>query len=69
MTYFSTNSQDAGFPDSTGIGSRRIGSPAFEAQSRGASSFWDVEHSCRALEPIEDWVKAYQGVEEHGLVF
>jgi hypothetical protein len=24
------------------------------------SHFWDVEHSCRALEPIEAWVAGHQ---------
>ena len=34
-----------------------------EARTDGASVFWDVEHSCRALEPIENWVAEHQGRE------
>jgi hypothetical protein len=34
-----------------------------EAWTKGDSVFWDVEHSCRALEPIENWAAGHQGRE------
>lgn len=33
---------------------------------RSASVSWDVEHSCRALAPIEEWVAAHQLDENYG---
>ena len=34
--------------------------PDLVARVKSASVFWDVEHSCRALPPIEEWVAAHQ---------
>ena len=30
------------------------------ANRKGPSVFWDVEHSCRAMAPIQEWVAAHQ---------
>ena len=57
MTYFSK------------LHSHLLGNPDLVARNRGLVGFWDVEHSCRALEPIEDWVAAHQFAEGHEIDF
>ena len=59
MTYFKNENHTSGGEEVRG--------PLWEGgkdlanSTIGDSLFWDVEHSCRALEPIEAWVAEHQG--------
>jgi hypothetical protein len=59
MTYFwnenRTSRRDGLESPADGIGNYDV-----QVRAGGATHFWDVEHSCRALEPIEGWAAAHQ---------
>jgi hypothetical protein len=63
MIYFSNESYGMK------VSSDSFENPELIARTKRPSVNWDVEHSCRALEPIEEWVAAHQGTEGYGVDF
>jgi hypothetical protein len=65
MTYFGHENHNMSRRDGSESPADGFGNNDVQARAGAASVFWDVEHSCRALEPIEEWVAAHQLGAEH----
>lgn len=57
MIYWWNENYTTTLADGTKVHSDLYQNQDLEARTKGAFVFWDVEHSCRETEPIEEWVK------------
>ena len=60
MTYFRNENHNISRRDGNESPADDFGNNDMQPRAGGDSFFWDVEHSCRALEPIDEWVAAHQ---------
>lgn len=58
MTYRWNESWSKIMPDGTQVYSEGYENLGVKERVMKSSLYWDVEHSCRQIEPIDEWIKA-----------
>jgi len=62
MTYWWNKNYTTTLSDGTEVYSEWYKNADTKARSKGSFVNWDIEHSCRDTEPLEEWVKAHPPV-------
>ena len=59
MTYWWNKNYTSTMPDGREVHSDWFDSLDLDDRATNSSVFWNIEHSCRMFEPIEDWVNRH----------